>query len=157
MFTRRGFIGMLGGMAAGAVLLPSEFVALAADTATAKQSLDGWVTLVVPTEVPGFVISREVIRQMAANFDKPLPLDIDFHSVDGQQIVGWVSEVRLSGDALEARLELPSFQKPKLATYQAIVPAFVTEWRIRDGSSVGAKLVAAALTNSPAVPGTELR
>lgn len=149
--SRRGFIGSGGGLAIAAIVLPNVFLDAASAAASRQQPMDGWVPLIRTCTAHGFEVSLDVLHAMAANFTKPVPIDIDFHSLASSQALpqycGWVSEVRVVGDELHARLELPSFGLALLKDYKAVVPAFVTRYQPGD-----ARLVGAALTNHPSIP-----
>lgn len=160
--SRRGFIAAMGA-ALGAVALPVDMVAAAQNPLITTGPFGGWVKLVVPCTAHGFVIASDTIREMFDNFTavaeprRALPVDVDFRSLSRGDIVGWIKEVRLNGETLEGRLEIPEQFRSRLAEHAAIAPAFISDWRDDSGRHRGARLVAAALTNTPAVPGTELR
>jgi hypothetical protein len=109
-----------------------------------------------------FVIAREDLRMMAANF-QPGATPIDYDHLSGSPkrpgdgiAAGWLKalELRDGGNTLWGLVDwTPTAAKHiKDGEYKFISPSFIKDYTDPVGRKVGTKLVAAALTNLPFLP-----
>jgi hypothetical protein len=116
-----------------------------------------------------FEISRADLAQMYRNFNEvtpkaptELPVDYDHLGMDPKQpldgiAAGWMKrlELRANGDELWAEVEWTdrAAQAIRAKEYKFISPSFVKDHTHKDGTKIGATLLAAAVTNFPFLEG----
>lgn len=118
-----------------------------------------------------FSITTDDLRTMLRNFTTVtpkaptrLPVDYDHLSLDPKRpgdgiAAGWIADLALRNDHTElwARVEWTAEAAKRIAAkeYQFISPTFVKNHTAKDGTTIGATLLAAAVTNHPFLEGMQ--
>lgn len=145
----------------------TTFAVLAAAPADPEKGARTWLQIMAAGDFTDprygdFSITTALMDEIVANFEalpNAVPLDYD-HSLangGGTRAAGWVYGLERRGTELwaEVALTAAAVQAVRDGEFRFLSPEFTTEYIDKHGTSIGAALLAVALTNRPFLTGMQ--